>query len=55
MYVVGDEPATLSFLVSVDEQKYALPVAEEDSRAVEARRAYVTVVTQQRLHQQTFR
>jgi putative restriction endonuclease len=55
VYVVGDEPATLSFLVSVDDQQHALPAAGEDSRVVEARRAYVTVVTQRRLHQQTFR
>ncbi len=55
VYVVGDELATLSFLVSVDDQKHALPVARDDDRVVEARRAYVTVVTQRRLHQQTFR
>ena len=55
VYVVGDEAATLSFLVSVDDQQHALPAAGEDSRVVEARRAYVTVVTQRRLHQQTFR
>jgi putative restriction endonuclease len=55
VYVVGDEPATLSFLVSVDDQQHALPATSEDSRVVEARRAYVTVVTQRRLHQQTFR
>ena len=55
VYVVGDEPATLSFLVSVDDQQHALPAAGEDSRVAEARRGYVTVVTQRRLHQQTFR
>ncbi|HZS32402.1 MAG TPA: HNH endonuclease [Methylomirabilota bacterium] len=55
VYVVGDEPANLSFLVLVDERNHALPLAGEDPRVAEARRAYVTVLTRQRLHQQTFR
>jgi hypothetical protein len=29
VYVVGDEPATLSFLVSVDDQPHALPAVGE--------------------------
>ncbi len=55
VYVVGDDPGGLSFLVSVDERHHALTLAGEDPRVAEARRAYVTVLTRQRLHQQTFR
>ncbi len=55
VYVVGDDPVALTFLVSVDEQRHTIRIAGEDDRVVEARRAYVTVVTQRRLHQQTFR
>ena len=55
VYIVHDDRAALTFSVAVDEQRLAtVPPPARDPRA-EARRAYLTVVTQQRLHQQSFR
>lgn len=56
VYVVRDHPAELSFSVAVDAPY--MPVMSNltrDATSLEARRAYVTVVTQRRLHQQSFR
>lgn len=56
VYVVGDEPQALRFHVAFDDAHYVshglLSVADEGD---EARRAYITVTTRQRLHQRSFR
>lgn len=55
VYIVADHPADLSFSVAVDEPRFVSgPLAGADLLA-EGRRAYLTVSTQQRLHQQSFR
>ncbi len=56
VYIVADDPASLSFTVEVSEPKSLLLYediwfADESS----AKRAYATVATQRRLHQQSFR
>jgi putative restriction endonuclease len=56
VYIVRDQPAELSFSVAVDAPY--MPVLSNfkpDPNSLEARRAYITVVTQRRLHQQGFR
>lgn len=56
VYIVRDHPAELSFSVAVDAPY--MPVLSNfkpDPDSLEARRAYITVLTQQRLHQQGFR
>ena len=56
VYIVRDHPEELSFSVAVDAPY--MPVSaniELDPASLEARRAYVTVETQRRLHQQGFR
>lgn len=56
VYIVRDHPAELSFSVAVDAPY--MPVLSNfkpDPNSLEARRAYVTVLTQRRLHQQGFR
>jgi putative restriction endonuclease len=59
VFVVGDRPAELTFIVAVDEVKYAsagFPQAERTGEPLAAvRRAYVTAVVKQRLHQRVFR
>jgi len=56
VYIVRDHPAELSFSVAVDAPY--MPVLsnfKQDPNSLEAKRAYVTVLTQRRLHQQGFR
>jgi putative restriction endonuclease len=56
VYIVRDHPEELSFSVAVDAPY--MPVSSNmklDPVSLEARRAYVTVETQRRLHQQGFR
>jgi putative restriction endonuclease len=56
VYIVRDQPAELSFSVAVDAPY--MPVLSNfkpDPNSLEARRAYITVLTQRRLHQQGFR
>lgn len=56
VYIVRDHPEELSFSVAVDAPY--MPVSANmklDPMSLEARRAYVTVETQRRLHQQGFR
>jgi putative restriction endonuclease len=53
-YIVGDNPARLSFTVAVDEGE-ALATDSEPAPVVEARREYVTRLTKYRLHQAGFR
>ena len=54
-YVVGDDPGHLTFHISIDD--HALMPADEliHGEAAEARRAYVTVLVRQRIHQAKFR
>lgn len=56
VYIVGDSPSNLTFDVKVDER---VNLNHEGRLVVEpaseAKRTYITVVTQQRLHQQSFR
>jgi putative restriction endonuclease len=56
VFIVGDDPATLSFTVAIDDRRVSLDTdwAVSDP-ATDGRRAYVTRVTRQRLHQQAFR
>jgi putative restriction endonuclease len=58
VYIVGDDPAALTFKVCVDD--VASIAAQPESplsakEATEARRAYITTTMRQRLHQRTFR
>lgn len=56
VFVIGDDPATLTFRVQVDDRREIAPeptgVAEP---ATTARREYVTVLAQRRMHQEQFR
>lgn len=62
VFIVGDNPETLTFMVEVDDAQYMSPgfgqqVAEyriEDD-ATAARRSYITASVRQRLHQRSFR
>lgn len=53
-YVVGDEPASLTFTVAIDE-KHALVAEGAPPEVIAARREYVTRLVQQRVHQAGFR
>lgn len=56
VYIVGDDPGSLTFSVAVDDELAQRTTAQfHDAAAVNARRAYVTAVVQRRLHQQAFR
>jgi putative restriction endonuclease len=56
VFIVGDDPASLSFSIAVDlKETVALSPTEQVGVLAEGRRAYVTRLTQQRLHQQGFR
>lgn len=56
VYVVGDDPALLTFSVAVDDELApATSLQFHDPAAVNARRRYVTAVVQRRLHQKGFR
>ncbi len=57
VYIVGDDPGSLTFHVAVDDVAYIAQPAERalaDDRTA-ARRAYVTATTRVRLHQRSFR
>jgi putative restriction endonuclease len=57
VYIVGDDPLSLTFKVAVDDVE-RIDAARPESPAgqvAEARRAYVTAVVRQRLHQRSFR
>jgi putative restriction endonuclease len=55
-FIVGDNPGSLTFTVAVDDRRMITAdpdvVAEDEAKG---RRAYITTVTQQRLHQASFR
>jgi putative restriction endonuclease len=56
VFIVGDEPSTLTFTISVDDRQFASLGSQEDvGPEVEIRRRYVTRQVQQRLHQRAFR
>jgi putative restriction endonuclease len=58
VYVVGDDPRTLRFSIEVDDAASLEGLASPATLHVEsnpARRAYLTVATRKRLHQQAFR
>lgn len=56
VFVVGDEPARLTFVVEVDDSHYlSLNADAVSDTGADARRAYVTAVTRKRLHQDVFR
>jgi len=56
IYIVGDDPANLTFTVSVDERRFAsLGSMPAESEETDIRRRYVTRLFRQRLHQREFR
>jgi putative restriction endonuclease len=56
VFVVGDDPADLSFEVQVDDRRtIAVPAAGVAEPATTARREYITVLAQRRMHQEEFR
>ncbi len=56
VYIVNDNPSTLTFTVTVDESQFAaLASVPDDSDETELRRRYATRLFQQRLHQTAFR
>ena len=55
VYVVGDQPESLTFTVNIDDRQLAGMQPREDDEEVAGRRRYVTRVVQQRAHQATFR
>ncbi len=55
VFIVGDRPETLTFTVSVDEQRFATMGTVSDSPEVSIRRRYVTREVLQRVHQREFR
>lgn len=56
VYVVGDDPASLSFTVAIDDRvAISTPFEMHDPTLVNARRRYITTVVQRRMHQQDFR
>lgn len=55
-YIVGDDPDRLTFTAAIDHEIVGLSgPAEPPDRVAEARRAYATVETLRRIHQQKFR
>jgi putative restriction endonuclease len=62
VYIVNDEPASLSFSVAVDDMSDLrkppvadLPASRVSEDGAEARRAYITAAVRVRLHQRAFR
>jgi len=58
VFIVGDDPAKLTFKVEVDDVGYAEYQTTQDTEPVpaeEARRSYITATVRQRVHQRAFR
>ena len=58
VFIVGDDPAKLTFKVEVDDVGYAKYHTTQDAEPVpaeEARRSYITATVRQRVHQRAFR
>lgn len=54
-YVVGDDPSELTFHISIDDHALVTTGDPIHGEAAQARRAYVTVLVRQRIHQAKFR
>lgn len=58
VFIVGDDPGSLTFKVEVDDASYMKYEQTEEAvpiPAEEARRSYITATVQQRVHQRAFR
>jgi putative restriction endonuclease len=55
VFIVGDDPTNLSFMVAVDDARAIQQAETMFEPEADTRRRYITVETQQRLHQRTFR
>lgn len=56
VFVVGDDPADLAFRVQVDDRRVIVPAEAGVAEATTtARREYITVLAQRRMHQEEFR
>ena len=63
VFIVGDDPANLTFTVAVDDARFLSEQTHEDWDALrvadvatdQARRSYITTLVRQRLHQRSFR
>lgn len=55
VYIVADDATRLCFSVAVDDAQHATLGQEMAEATVDARRQYITTVTQRRLHQESFR
>lgn len=55
VYIVGDNPGTLSFKVAVDDMQSMDAPQDFDSKESEIKRAYLTASVRIRLHQRSFR
>ena len=56
IFIVGDDPARLTFTVSVDERRFiSMGAIENDAEPAGIRRRYATRLFRQRLHQTEFR
>jgi putative restriction endonuclease len=53
-FVVGDDPATLTFFLLADEEEF-IPLVDPDPSPDSPRKAYITRMVKQRLHQERFR
>ena len=58
VFVIGDDPASLTFTIQVDDKKHAVDLDEAvlvHDDGGESRREYVTTAVRRRLHQRSFR
>ena len=55
VYIAGDDPANLTFTVTIDERRFAQLDPGPDDADVLARRRYMTRIVRQRMHQESFR
>jgi putative restriction endonuclease len=55
VYIAGDDPANLTFTVTIDERRFAQLDPGPDDADTLARRRYVTRLVRQRMHQESFR
>lgn len=55
VYIVGDDPANLTFTVTIDERRFAQLDPGPDDADTLARRRYMTRIVRQRMHQESFR
>lgn len=55
VFIVGDDPPSLTFTVAVDERQLVNAAPSNGPAEAELRRRYVTRLVRQRLHQQAFR